>query len=35
MVAGGSDTTASVCSAMLKACDAIREKLFARGDHGE
>ncbi len=27
-VAGGSVTTASVCSAVLQACDAIREKLF-------
>ena len=27
-VAGGSNTTASTCSAVLKACDAIREKLF-------
>ena len=27
-VAGGSRTTASTCSAVLKACDAIREKLF-------
>lgn len=27
-VAGGSNTTASVCSTVLKACDAIREKLF-------
>jgi xanthine dehydrogenase YagR molybdenum-binding subunit len=27
-VAGGSRTTASCCSAVLKACDAIREKLF-------
>ncbi len=26
-VAGGSDTTASVCSAVIKACDAIRAKL--------
>ncbi len=26
-VAGGSNTTASTCSAVLKACDAIREKL--------
>ena len=29
-VAGGSNTTASICSAVMKACDAIREKLFAR-----
>jgi xanthine dehydrogenase YagR molybdenum-binding subunit len=27
-VAGGSNTTASSCSAVLKACDAIRSKLF-------
>jgi xanthine dehydrogenase YagR molybdenum-binding subunit len=27
-VAGGSNTTASVCSAVLKACNAIRERLF-------
>ena len=27
-VAGGSNTTASVCSVVIKACDAIREKLF-------
>src|SRR5437016_6580810 len=27
-VAGGSNTTASTCSAVLKACDVIREKLF-------
>jgi xanthine dehydrogenase YagR molybdenum-binding subunit len=27
-VAGGSNTTASACSALLKACDAIRDKLF-------
>jgi xanthine dehydrogenase YagR molybdenum-binding subunit len=27
-VAGGSNTTASTCSAVLKACDAIRTKLF-------
>jgi xanthine dehydrogenase YagR molybdenum-binding subunit len=27
-VAGGSNTTASTCSAVLKACDAIRERLF-------
>lgn len=27
-VAGGSNTTASTCSAVLKACDAIRAKLF-------
>jgi xanthine dehydrogenase YagR molybdenum-binding subunit len=27
-VAGGSKTTASTCSAVLKACDAIRDKLF-------
>jgi xanthine dehydrogenase YagR molybdenum-binding subunit len=27
-VAGGSKTTASTCSAVLKACDAIRDRLF-------
>lgn len=27
-VAGGSNTTASACSAVMKACDAIRAKLF-------
>jgi xanthine dehydrogenase YagR molybdenum-binding subunit len=27
-VAGGSNTSASTCSAVLKACDAIRDKLF-------
>jgi xanthine dehydrogenase YagR molybdenum-binding subunit len=27
-VAGGSNTTASTCSAVLKACDAIRDRLF-------
>ena len=27
-VAGGSNTTASACSAVLKACDAIRDRLF-------
>ena len=27
-VAGGSVTTASVCSAVMKACDAIRDRLF-------
>ncbi|WP_207461187.1 xanthine dehydrogenase family protein molybdopterin-binding subunit [Azospirillum sp. SYSU D00513] len=27
-VAGGSNTTATVCSTVLKACDAIRDKLF-------
>src|SRR5437016_12696433 len=27
-VAGGSNTTASTCSAVLKTCDAIRSKLF-------
>src|SRR5262249_26650650 len=27
-VAGGSRTTASTCSAVMKACDAIRDKLF-------
>jgi xanthine dehydrogenase YagR molybdenum-binding subunit len=46
-VAGGSNSTASTCSAVLKACDAIRAKLFGpataggpavtegRGDPGE
>lgn len=28
IVAGGSSTTASVCSAVLKACEAIRDKLI-------
>jgi len=28
IVAGGSSTTASVCSVVLKACDAIRDKLI-------
>ncbi|TPN23627.1 xanthine dehydrogenase family protein molybdopterin-binding subunit [Mesorhizobium sp. B2-3-3] len=28
-VSGGSISTASVCSAVLKACDAVRQKLFA------
>ncbi|QKC83582.1 xanthine dehydrogenase family protein molybdopterin-binding subunit [Mesorhizobium sp. NZP2077] len=28
-VSGGSISTASVCSAVMKACDAVREKLFA------
>ncbi|MBC7477823.1 MAG: xanthine dehydrogenase family protein molybdopterin-binding subunit [Pseudorhodobacter sp.] len=28
-VSGGSTSTASVCSAVLKGCDAVREKLFA------
>jgi xanthine dehydrogenase YagR molybdenum-binding subunit len=27
-VAGGSNTTASVCSAIIKACDEIRDRLF-------
>lgn len=27
-VAGGSNTTASTCNAVMKACDAIRERLF-------
>jgi xanthine dehydrogenase YagR molybdenum-binding subunit len=27
-VAGGSNTTASTCNAVMKACDAIREKVF-------
>jgi xanthine dehydrogenase YagR molybdenum-binding subunit len=30
-VAGGSNTTASTCSAVSKACDAIRAKLSGRG----
>jgi xanthine dehydrogenase YagR molybdenum-binding subunit len=30
-VAGGSNTTASTSSAVLKACDAIRDKLFRAG----
>ena len=29
-VAGGSNTTASVCNAVMKACDAIRDRLAAR-----
>jgi xanthine dehydrogenase YagR molybdenum-binding subunit len=28
-VAGGSKTTACACNAMMKACEAIREKLFS------
>ncbi|PWJ85090.1 xanthine dehydrogenase YagR molybdenum-binding subunit [Mesorhizobium loti] len=28
-VSGGSISTASVCSAVMKACDAVRDKLFA------
>jgi xanthine dehydrogenase YagR molybdenum-binding subunit len=31
-VAGGSNTTASACSAVLKACDAIRSRLLASSD---
>jgi xanthine dehydrogenase YagR molybdenum-binding subunit len=27
-IAGGSNTTASTCSAMLKACDTVRDRLF-------
>ena len=27
-VAGGSNTTASACNAVMKACDAIRDKIF-------
>ena len=27
-VAGGSNTTASACNAVMKTCDAIRDKLF-------
>ena len=34
-VAGGSNTTASVCSVVAKACDAIRAQAGARRDHGE
>jgi xanthine dehydrogenase YagR molybdenum-binding subunit len=34
VVAGGSATTASVCSAVLKACDAIRGKLLQRAAQG-
>jgi xanthine dehydrogenase YagR molybdenum-binding subunit len=33
-VAGGSNTTASVCSTVLKACDAIRAKLAPAGSTG-
>ena len=33
-VAGGSNTTASVCSAVMKACDAIRAKLSNRPEGG-
>src|SRR6266446_2982659 len=31
-VAGGSNTTASACSAVMKACEAIRAKLFPAGN---
>src|SRR5438045_8411549 len=34
-VSGGSISTASVCSAVLKACDAVREKLFAAAVAGD
>jgi xanthine dehydrogenase YagR molybdenum-binding subunit len=33
-VAGGSNSTASTCSAVLKACDAIRAKLFHAASTG-
>ena len=33
-VAGGSNSTASTCSAVLKACDAIRAKLFGAATAG-
>jgi xanthine dehydrogenase YagR molybdenum-binding subunit len=33
-VAGGSRTTASTCAAVLKACEAIRGKLFGNGAAG-
>ena len=32
-VAGGSNTTASSCNAVLKTCDAIRAKLFPGGGY--
>ena len=35
VVAGGSRTTASTCSAVLKACDAIRDKLFRAAADGQ
>jgi xanthine dehydrogenase YagR molybdenum-binding subunit len=34
-VAGGSNTTASVCSTVLKGCDQIRRKLFAAAVSGD
>ncbi|MBZ9707915.1 xanthine dehydrogenase family protein molybdopterin-binding subunit [Mesorhizobium sp. ESP7-2] len=34
-VSGGSISTASVCSAVLKACDAVRGKLFAAAVAGD
>jgi xanthine dehydrogenase YagR molybdenum-binding subunit len=34
-VSGGSISTASVCSAVLKACDAVRERLFAAAVAGD
>ncbi|WP_027146887.1 xanthine dehydrogenase family protein molybdopterin-binding subunit [Mesorhizobium sp. WSM3626] len=34
-VSGGSISTASVCSAVLKACDAVRAKLFAAAVAGD
>ncbi len=34
-VSGGSITTASVCSAIAQACDAIRAKLTSQGDTGD
>jgi xanthine dehydrogenase YagR molybdenum-binding subunit len=33
-VAGGSNTTASACSAVMKACEAIRSRLSAPGSDG-
>jgi xanthine dehydrogenase YagR molybdenum-binding subunit len=33
-VAGGSNTTASACSAVMKACEAIRSRLSAPGSEG-
>lgn len=34
-VSGGSISTASVCSAVMKACDAVRQKLFAAAVAGD
>ncbi|MER9328454.1 xanthine dehydrogenase family protein molybdopterin-binding subunit [Mesorhizobium sp. M0488] len=34
-VSGGSISTASVCSAVMKACDAVRQKLFAAAIAGD